>query len=493
MALAPIALFLYRRPEHTRRTLESLRACAELARSPLVVFCDAAKTSEAEDAVRETRAVARRLVPNATFVERDRNYGLARSIIEGVSELTARYGKVIVVEDDLEVAPSFLRFMNEGLDRYANDDQVMQVSGYQFPLDPPLTARSLFLSFPTSWGWATWQRAWQHFDPQATGYQRLKADAALRRRFDLDGSYPYFDMLERQQRGEIDSWAIRWHLSVMLSDGLVLYPARSLVVNTGFDGSGTHGAPNWGGAGQNADTVNADWNMPHVALDAAAQQRVFEFLAARSSRHGVARLKRLVSKVRDGGNPIMFGKQLWSNVRHWRGSRGLDTCGANTRFHGIADKRGADSRIEIGDDSLVEGHLVTEAPNSVVRIGSNTFVGGQTLIAAVKSITVEDDVLISYHCVITDSDNHSVRYSQRKRDLHDWLAGRHDWSKVQTEPVRICKGAWIGARVIITKGVTIGEGAVVGAGSVVTKDVAPYTIVAGNPARVVRELAPDER
>ena len=185
--------------------------------------------------------------------------------------------------------------------------------------------------------------------------------------------------------------------------------------------------------------------------------------------------------------------QLLSDIRHWRGSRALDICGEGTKVTGGIEKRGAGSRIEVGRGCLITGRLVTETPGSIVKLGDNVLVGGESLLAAAKSIIVEEDVLISYRCIITDSDNHSLRYSERKNDLQDWIHNRHDWSRVQTAPVRICKGAWIGAAVIVTKGVTIGEGAVCGMGSVVTRDVPPYTVVAGNPARIVRELAADER
>jgi acetyltransferase-like isoleucine patch superfamily enzyme len=185
--------------------------------------------------------------------------------------------------------------------------------------------------------------------------------------------------------------------------------------------------------------------------------------------------------------------QLLSDLRHWRGSRALDVCGEGTRVPGGIEKRGAGSRIEVGRGCLISGRLVTETPGSIVRLGDNVLVGGESLLAAAASIVVENDVLISYRCIITDSDNHSLRYSERKDDLQDWIHNRHDWSRVRTAPVTICRGAWIGAATIITKGVTIGEGAVCGMGSVVTRDVAPYTVVAGNPARVVRELGEDER
>lgn len=186
-------------------------------------------------------------------------------------------------------------------------------------------------------------------------------------------------------------------------------------------------------------------------------------------------------------------QRLLPKARHWRNRRILDQCGAGSIVSGVVDKRGADSRVEIGDQCLIEGILVTEAPRSVIRIGSNVFVGSATQIVAVESITIEDDVLLSYSCLLNDSDSHSLKLSQRRSDLQDFLNGRRHWDRAQTKPIRICKGAWIGARVIVTKGVTIGEGAICGMGSVVTRDVPPFTIVAGNPARVVRELSQDER
>lgn len=170
------------------------------------------------------------------------------------------------------------------------------------------------------------------------------------------------------------------------------------------------------------------------------------------------------------------------------------SVGINTSLQGTIDIRRLGGRVVVGNDCLVQGTLVTETMTSLVSIGNNVFVGGSTIIDCVQSIAIADDVLISYGCVISDSDNHSVRYSIRKKDLADWRNGNgHDWDTTITKPVIICKGVWIGTNTIILKGVTIGEGAVIGAGSVVTKDVPPYTVVAGNPAKVIRELAPDER
>jgi acetyltransferase-like isoleucine patch superfamily enzyme len=149
--------------------------------------------------------------------------------------------------------------------------------------------------------------------------------------------------------------------------------------------------------------------------------------------------------------------------------------------------------VRIGQQSVIAGILVTERENSRLSIGDNVFIGARTLIACADEITIGSDVLISYQVIIMDSDNHSLRASERIEDLRNWRQGHYDWSHVAIKPVRIRERAWIGARAIIAKGVEIGEGGVVAAGAVVTRNVDPYTIVAGNPARVVRELDGDER
>lgn len=167
--------------------------------------------------------------------------------------------------------------------------------------------------------------------------------------------------------------------------------------------------------------------------------------------------------------------------------------GRNTRVRGRIERRHPSAAIRIGNDSLIAGTLVVEAATSRIVIGNNVFIGGGALVDCLNQITIEDDVLISYQVIIMDSDNHSLRASERVGDLKRWRNQEYDWSRVNSAPVVIRSRAWIGARAIITKGVAIGEGAVVATGSVVTKDVPPYTIVAGNPARVIRELGSDER
>ncbi|AFY75121.1 hypothetical protein Syn7502_03249 [Synechococcus sp. PCC 7502] len=243
MSLAPIAFFAYKRPEHTRRSLESLSQNIGAKDSELFIYCDGAKGSEDQKAVELVRQVVRskQWCRNIHIIEQEKNLGLANSVIKGVTEICDRYGKVIVIEDDLVLSTYFLDYMNTALDLYENESKVMQISGYMFPLQiESLKIDTFFLPFTTSWGWATWHRAWKHFDKDMKDYEKLRSNNKERFKFNLNNSYPYFQMLEQQISRKINSWAIRWYLSTFMLDALTLYPKHSLVSNMGFDGTGTH-------------------------------------------------------------------------------------------------------------------------------------------------------------------------------------------------------------------------------------------------------------
>lgn len=272
---APIALFAYKRPAHLQRTLEALQRDPLFARSAVHIYCDGPRYGHDVEAIAQTREIARRFAtPLTRLVFRDRNHGLRESIVQGVTELTAAHDRVIVIEDDLVVGDQFLTFMNAALDRYAYSDAVYQVSGHMFPVAVPSGGTPLLLPFTTTWGWATWKRAWRHFDPLAIGYRQLLDDSLLRKQFDLGGSYPYFRMLQKQQAGEVDSWGILWYLSVFLRQGLTVFPRQSLVANEGFDGSGTNCSTSSGEASQKigwptmqCQSMPAETIVDHEAFD----------------------------------------------------------------------------------------------------------------------------------------------------------------------------------------------------------------------------------
>jgi acetyltransferase-like isoleucine patch superfamily enzyme len=148
--------------------------------------------------------------------------------------------------------------------------------------------------------------------------------------------------------------------------------------------------------------------------------------------------------------------------------------------------------LSIGDTTIVEAAIIFDREGGSVRIGERTFIGASTFVCA-EHIEVGDDALISWGCTIVDHNSHALAWKDRSRDVENWYEGRKDWTPVERGAVRIGNRAWIGFNAIVLKGVTIGEGAIIGAGSVVTRDVPAFSIAAGNPARVIRELAPDER
>lgn len=151
--------------------------------------------------------------------------------------------------------------------------------------------------------------------------------------------------------------------------------------------------------------------------------------------------------------------------------------------------------IEIGDNAIVSGHFVIENSNGGIRIGNDSFIGGGMFVSA-RGIEIGNDVMISWGCTVMDNDAHSLLWQERKNDVRDWKRGLDEghtgkyknWSSVSTAKIIIHDKAWIGFNCVILKGVTIGEGAVVAAGSVVTSDVAPFTLVGGNPARLIKKI-----
>jgi len=281
---APIALFAYNRPFHLRRTIEALLENPEARQSELFVFSDAAKNADTAADVEEVRHYIKRISGFAGMqvVQREENFGLARSIVDGVSRLCAEYGRVIVVEDDLVTSPHFLKYMNEGLDLHEDDDQVISIHGYVYPVKRALP-ETFFLCGADCWGWATWKRGWDLFERDGRVLLRELLERDLAYRFDFDGAYPFTEMLRDQIAGKNDSWAIRWNASAFLNGKLTLYPGRSLVSNIGLDGTGTHPADTDEFSGAVADSPIAVKRMAFRENEVARQEIIKYFRKTRPS------------------------------------------------------------------------------------------------------------------------------------------------------------------------------------------------------------------
>ena len=207
---APILLFVYNRPVHTQQAVAALLRNELAAASRLYIYSDAAKTDADRELVEETRRYVRQITGFASIdiIERKENWGLARNIIDGVTTQVNRFGRVIVLEDDLIVAPYFLQFMNDALEVYKDEPRIGHIQACDFTNDPSLP--DIFLiKFTGSWGWATWDRAWKHFNPDGEALLKEMETRKLTRTFDFNGNYPFTRMLRRQIEGKNNSWAIR--------------------------------------------------------------------------------------------------------------------------------------------------------------------------------------------------------------------------------------------------------------------------------------------
>jgi len=241
MKRPPIALFVYNRLVHTTLTLEALQKNLGASDSILYIFSDGPRNDadvECVDAVRNYLKVITGFA-DVILVERERNLGLASSLIGGINEVLAVHDSIIVLEDDLVTSPFFLQFMYDSLRCYEHEEQVVAVHGYTFPMGNTLPD-TFFLRYTGCWGWSTWRRAWTLFEPDGRKLLEQLRNLHVTASFDRNGTYPYTRMLEDQVKGKVDSWAIRWHAATFLKNKFTLYPGVSLVRNIGHDGSGVH-------------------------------------------------------------------------------------------------------------------------------------------------------------------------------------------------------------------------------------------------------------
>jgi hypothetical protein len=238
--LAPIILFVYNRPEHTRQTVEYLSKNRLAESSNLFIFSDGPKNDKDKQKVFEVRKYLKRIkgFKEIKIVEREKNLGLANSVISGVNQIFKSYEKVIVLEDDIISSPSFLKFINDAFDFYKADEKIFSVSGYPYPVKiPDSYSHDVFVAHrASSWGWGTWKDRWEKVDWEINDIiKSIKAKILLNK-----AGEDLLPMLKAQIKGEVDSWAIRWTYAQLKNNAFCLYPVKPLCKNIGTDWSGTH-------------------------------------------------------------------------------------------------------------------------------------------------------------------------------------------------------------------------------------------------------------
>lgn len=239
--LAPIVLFVYNRPEHTKKTLKALQENNLACDSKLFIYSDASKDENSLNQVNEVRELIDNVTgfKNVIVFHQESNQGLANSIIHGVTEIVNQYEKVIVLEDDLITSPYFLTYMNDALNFYENEDKVWHISAWNYPITKDGLGDVFFWRVMNCWGWATWQDRWQHFEKNTE--QLIDSFSSKKiNYFNLDASENFWGQVLSNNKGTINTWAIYWYATIFNRDGLCVNPTQTFIDNIGHDNSGVH-------------------------------------------------------------------------------------------------------------------------------------------------------------------------------------------------------------------------------------------------------------
>jgi hypothetical protein len=241
MQLAPLTLFVYNRPWHTKQTIEALLKNGLSSSSQLFIFSDGPNGDHSVPEVQEVRKLLKTVkgFKNIQIIEREKNWGLAENIIEGVTSVVNQYGKVIVLEDDLVTSPYFLQFMNDALNFYQKEQRVWHISGWNYPVSTKGLPDTFLWRVMNCWGWATWVDRWQYYEKSPEKLLKTFSSEDINR-FNLDGFHNFWEQVEANMEGRLKTWAIFWYATIFNNRGLCCHPSLSLVENIGHDGSGSN-------------------------------------------------------------------------------------------------------------------------------------------------------------------------------------------------------------------------------------------------------------
>lgn len=291
MNLAPIVLFVHNRLEHTKQTVEALQKNELANESELFIYSDAPKNQDTKQKVNEVREYIKTIngFKNITIIEREKNWGLANSIIDGVTKIVNEYDKIIVLEDDLVTNPYFLKFMNEALEFYKDEKKVWHISGWNYPIKTDGLDDVFFWRLMNCWGWATWADRWEHFEKNVdkTINEFSKEDI---KRFNLDGSIPYWSQVISNKKNIINSWAVFWYATIFKHKGLCLNPSKALLQNIGLDGTGVH-------CGENNEYANQLMSEKSINFKTLIKENI-EVVNRVKKYHYTSLMKKIFNKVK---------------------------------------------------------------------------------------------------------------------------------------------------------------------------------------------------
>ena len=471
MKLAPIVLFTYNRPVHTQKTLDALANNPEAAASELFIFCDGPKSNldiENLERINQVIKIAKNedRFKNINIIIQKKNKGLANSIIDGVTEVVNKFGKIIVLEDDIVTSAGFLKYMNEALILYQDSPEVMHVSGYMYPYKGQLP-ETFFFNVTLCWGWATWSRAWDNFNENSIDlWKGITANGQLFN-FDKFGGDYLSSQLAHNISGKLNTWFIKWNASVFLKKGYTLYPNQSLVENIGFDNTGVHNGIN-NQFKNNTLVENVNVNEIELSENKRAEiiiKNFYRTINQQSDKFGFkGYVKKIIKKIAISIFPkckVFFEEDNKISLKR--------------TYLGLNCKIYLNARM----NNVIIGNYTYISENSIIN---NTTIG--------KFCSLGPNLISGWGKHPTNGiSTHPMFYSLGEQNGIT-LSKKNKTEEFST----ICIGndVFIGMNVSILDGVTIGDGTIVGAGAVVSKDIPPYAIAVGNPIRIIKyRFSPD--
>ncbi len=239
--LSPIILFVYNRPWHTKQTIEALQKNELAQNSELFIHSDGYKSNKDKENVKKVRKYIKTIdgFKKIKIIEQNKNLGLTNSIVSGVTNIINKFGKIIVLEDDLITSPYFLKFMNNALNFYEKEKKVWHISGWNYPINTAKLPDTFLWRTMNCWGWGTWADRWKYYEKniEKTINTFSKKDI---KRFNIDGMENFWEQVLSNKRKKIDTWDIFWYTTIFKKNGLCLNPTQTFVKNIGLDGSGIH-------------------------------------------------------------------------------------------------------------------------------------------------------------------------------------------------------------------------------------------------------------
>ncbi len=494
MKLAPIVLFVYNRPWHTEQTLNALSLNQLSDQSVLYVFADGPKAGASDEelqALKETRNIVRskKWCGEVFLIERDSNWGLAKSIIAGVTQIVNESGKVIVLEDDIVTSVGFLKYMNDALSMYEYEERVMHVSGYNYISRSSSAQETFFVNILSCWGWGTWRRAWDKYEHDVDSHLSKLNSSAKIKKFNIEGHADFYSQLILNKEGKIFSWAVRWYASWLNSGGYSLFPKVSLVRNIGHDGSGVHC-----GISDTFDSYVTDY------IDVCK----IPILEAKSVRKEIDRYykKRIgLNKRKDSSYKIIKKVFLRIGFIRW-----LTSCVRRLakkivffiipELRSVVSARDEVSQLRsVSPLSKISENVKLYKPYRIIRshVGEYTYIAENAYIQYSR-IGKFCSIGPNFYCgrgihPLNGISTAPMFYSTMSQNGVT-LSPNNKITEIKD--IKIGNDVFIGMNVSVLDGVTIGDGAVIGAGAVVVNNIPPYAIAVGVPARVIRYRFPPD-